>query len=67
MITKEKDHFFCHVCIHTNRGLNHGFHVHAAGGHLKKWYIAIWYNKVSIQTAVWIANREAPISNPDES
>uniref|UniRef100_A0A0E0PMJ7 non-specific serine/threonine protein kinase n=1 Tax=Oryza rufipogon TaxID=4529 RepID=A0A0E0PMJ7_ORYRU len=39
----------------------------SAGGHLKKWYIAIWYNKVSIQTAVWIANREAPISNLDES
>uniref|UniRef100_J3M780 Receptor-like serine/threonine-protein kinase n=1 Tax=Oryza brachyantha TaxID=4533 RepID=J3M780_ORYBR len=38
-----------------------------AGGPLSNWYIAIWYNKVSIQTAVWIANREAPISNPDES
>uniref|UniRef100_A0A0E0L2K7 Receptor-like serine/threonine-protein kinase n=1 Tax=Oryza punctata TaxID=4537 RepID=A0A0E0L2K7_ORYPU len=45
----------------------HSFHVNAAGGPLNKWYIAIWYNKVSIQTAVWIANREAPISNPDES
>uniref|UniRef100_A0A0D9WGJ7 Receptor-like serine/threonine-protein kinase n=1 Tax=Leersia perrieri TaxID=77586 RepID=A0A0D9WGJ7_9ORYZ len=37
------------------------------GGPPNKWYIAIWYNKVSIQAAVWIANREAPISNPYES
>ncbi|KAF8409397.1 hypothetical protein HHK36_005473 [Tetracentron sinense] len=26
-------------------------------------YVGIWYNKVSIQTVVWVANRENPISD----
>ncbi|KAL6842636.1 hypothetical protein ACP4OV_027480 [Aristida adscensionis] len=32
-----------------------------------KWYLAIWYNKISKLTPVWIANRETPISNPSSS
>lgn len=28
-----------------------------------KYYIGILYNKVSVQTAVWVANRDAPISD----
>ncbi|RZC93625.1 hypothetical protein C5167_007663 [Papaver somniferum] len=30
-------------------------------------YIGIWYKKVSIQTAVWVANRDAPILDPFSS
>jgi hypothetical protein len=29
-----------------------------------KWYIGIWYNKISTQTIVWVANRGKPISDP---
>ncbi|XP_022968973.1 G-type lectin S-receptor-like serine/threonine-protein kinase At2g19130 [Cucurbita maxima] len=32
-----------------------------------KHYIGIWYNKVSDQTVVWVANRDAPISDPSAS
>ncbi|XP_068667801.1 G-type lectin S-receptor-like serine/threonine-protein kinase At2g19130 [Aristolochia californica] len=28
-----------------------------------KYYLAIWYKKVSKQTAVWVANRETPLSD----
>ncbi|CAO1945299.1 unnamed protein product [Urochloa humidicola] len=38
-----------------------------AGGAPEKWYLAIWYNKISKQTPVWIANRATPISNPNSS
>ncbi|KAL6615666.1 hypothetical protein ACP70R_037936 [Stipagrostis hirtigluma subsp. patula] len=37
------------------------------GGVPEKWYLAIWYNKISKQTPVWIANRATPISNPNSS
>ncbi|KAI3875253.1 hypothetical protein MKX03_035888, partial [Papaver bracteatum] len=30
-------------------------------------YICIWYKKVSLQTAVWVANRDAPILDPFSS
>ncbi|KAL3503316.1 hypothetical protein ACH5RR_037765 [Cinchona calisaya] len=26
-------------------------------------YVGIWYKKISIQTVVWVANREAPLLN----
>ncbi|KAJ1284509.1 hypothetical protein BS78_03G209500 [Paspalum vaginatum] len=32
-----------------------------------RWYLAIWYNKLSKHTPVWIANRARPIPNPDSS
>ncbi|RCV26384.1 hypothetical protein SETIT_5G241300v2 [Setaria italica] len=32
-----------------------------------RWYLAIWYNKISKHTPVWIANRARPISNLDSS
>ncbi|XP_039120544.1 G-type lectin S-receptor-like serine/threonine-protein kinase At2g19130 [Dioscorea cayenensis subsp. rotundata] len=32
-------------------------------GNSKKYYIGIWYKKVSPQTVIWVANREVPISN----
>lgn len=32
-----------------------------------KYYIGIWYNKISVQTIVWVANRDTPISNPSTS
>ncbi|XP_077243348.1 G-type lectin S-receptor-like serine/threonine-protein kinase At2g19130 [Tasmannia lanceolata] len=34
-------------------------------GKSQKHYIGIWYNKVSLQTLVWVANRETPL--PDTS
>ncbi|KAI3881473.1 hypothetical protein MKX03_027170, partial [Papaver bracteatum] len=30
-------------------------------------YIGIWYKKVSVQTVVWVANRDAPILDPFSS
>lgn len=32
-----------------------------AGGSSGKWYIGIWYNKITVQTVVWVANRDTPI------
>lgn len=32
-------------------------------GNSSKYYIGIWYNKVSTQTSVWVANRETGISD----
>ncbi|KAA0031611.1 hypothetical protein IC582_000402 [Cucumis melo] len=32
-----------------------------------KYYIGIWYNKISVQTVVWVANRDTPISDPSVS
>ncbi|KAK1364895.1 Receptor-like serine/threonine-protein kinase [Heracleum sosnowskyi] len=26
-------------------------------------YVGIWYNKVSVQTVIWVANRDSPITN----
>ncbi|CAN1180215.1 G-type lectin S-receptor-like serine/threonine-protein kinase At2g19130 [Linum perenne] len=32
-------------------------------GNSSSHYIGIWYNQIPLQTIVWVANREAPISN----
>ncbi|KAG5235585.1 G-type lectin S-receptor serine/threonine-protein kinase [Salix suchowensis] len=32
-------------------------------GSSKKRYLGIWYNKVSVMTVVWVANRETPLTN----
>ncbi|XP_008775776.2 G-type lectin S-receptor-like serine/threonine-protein kinase At2g19130 [Phoenix dactylifera] len=32
-----------------------------------KYYIGIWYKKVSKQTSVWVANRETPVSDKTKS
>uniref|UniRef100_A0A0E0JS12 Receptor-like serine/threonine-protein kinase n=1 Tax=Oryza punctata TaxID=4537 RepID=A0A0E0JS12_ORYPU len=32
-----------------------------------RWYVGIWYNKISVQTVVWVANREKPIFDPSSS
>uniref|UniRef100_A0A0D9V8T3 Receptor-like serine/threonine-protein kinase n=1 Tax=Leersia perrieri TaxID=77586 RepID=A0A0D9V8T3_9ORYZ len=39
----------------------------AAGGSSGKWYIGIWYNKIPVQTVVWVANRGTPIYDPASS
>ncbi|CAM0150008.1 unnamed protein product [Urochloa decumbens] len=31
------------------------------------WYLGIWYNQISLHTTVWVANREAPITDPASS
>ncbi|KAF0917734.1 hypothetical protein E2562_021232 [Oryza meyeriana var. granulata] len=31
------------------------------------WYMGIWYNKIPDHTKVWVANRQAPLSDPDTS
>ncbi|KAL8088132.1 G-type lectin S-receptor-like serine/threonine-protein kinase At2g19130 [Apium graveolens] len=36
-------------------------------GNSSKYYIGIWYKKVSEQTVVWVANREKPVSNKNSS
>ncbi|XP_072955789.1 uncharacterized protein [Typha angustifolia] len=30
----------------------------------RKRYVGIWYHKVSIQTVVWVANRQTPLADP---
>lgn len=32
-------------------------------GNSKNRYLGIWYKKISVRTAVWVANRETPITN----
>ncbi|CAO2195523.1 unnamed protein product [Urochloa humidicola] len=32
-----------------------------------RWYLGIWYNQISLHTTVWVANREAPITDPASS
>uniref|UniRef100_A0A0D9YIH3 Receptor-like serine/threonine-protein kinase n=1 Tax=Oryza glumipatula TaxID=40148 RepID=A0A0D9YIH3_9ORYZ len=44
-----------------------GFFQPKAGGSTGKWYVGIWYNKISVQTVVWVANREKPVSDPSSS
>ncbi|KAG8054399.1 hypothetical protein GUJ93_ZPchr0001g29562 [Zizania palustris] len=34
---------------------------------LQHWYMGIWYNKIPEHTKVWVANRQAPISDPDSA
>ncbi|XP_008777765.2 G-type lectin S-receptor-like serine/threonine-protein kinase At2g19130 [Phoenix dactylifera] len=36
-------------------------------GNSHKYYVGIWYKKVSKQTVVWVANREKPVSNASAS
>ncbi|GLT48121.1 hypothetical protein SLA2020_217620 [Shorea laevis] len=36
-------------------------------GNSSKYYIGMWYNKVSQQTVVWVANREKPVGDPNSS
>ncbi|TKW18161.1 hypothetical protein SEVIR_5G414600v4 [Setaria viridis] len=31
------------------------------------WYLGIWYNQISLHTTVWVANREAAITDPASS
>ncbi|CAO1942583.1 unnamed protein product [Urochloa humidicola] len=31
------------------------------------WYLGIWYNQISLHTTVWVANRDAPITDPASS
>uniref|UniRef100_J3L6M2 Receptor-like serine/threonine-protein kinase n=1 Tax=Oryza brachyantha TaxID=4533 RepID=J3L6M2_ORYBR len=33
----------------------------------QQWYVGIWYNKIPDHTKVWVANRRAPLSDPDTS
>ncbi|TVU19384.1 hypothetical protein EJB05_35529, partial [Eragrostis curvula] len=37
------------------------------GGAPGRWYIGIWYNKISVRTPVWVANRDKPVSDPATS
>ncbi|KAF7032048.1 hypothetical protein CFC21_043274 [Triticum aestivum] len=30
----------------------------------QNWYLGIWYNQISKHTTVWVANRDAPVSDP---
>ncbi|KAK4360175.1 hypothetical protein RND71_019127 [Anisodus tanguticus] len=32
-------------------------------GTSRKWYLGIWFNKVSVQTVVWVANRDTPLND----
>ncbi|KAL4201847.1 hypothetical protein AMTRI_Chr02g260740 [Amborella trichopoda] len=32
-------------------------------GNSHNWYIGIWYKKISVQTVVWVANRDKPLAD----
>ncbi|KAL0801050.1 hypothetical protein Bca101_056226 [Brassica carinata] len=36
-------------------------------GSSSRWYLGIWYKKISIRTYVWVANRDNPLSHPNGS
>ncbi|OAY66854.1 G-type lectin S-receptor-like serine/threonine-protein kinase [Ananas comosus] len=36
-------------------------------GNSHRYYLAIWYKKVSVRTTAWVANRDKPLSNPSSS
>ncbi|XP_058073115.1 G-type lectin S-receptor-like serine/threonine-protein kinase At2g19130 [Magnolia sinica] len=36
-------------------------------GKSQNYYIGIWYKQISVQTVVWVANREKPLPNPSNS
>ncbi|KAI3859321.1 hypothetical protein MKW98_007702 [Papaver atlanticum] len=36
-------------------------------GKSQNYYIGIWYKKVSVQTVVWVANRDTPVLDPSSS
>ncbi|KAI5006967.1 hypothetical protein ZWY2020_046915 [Hordeum vulgare] len=36
-------------------------------GSSQSWYLGIWYNQISKHTTVWVANRDAPVSDPASS
>ncbi|KAL6840060.1 hypothetical protein ACP4OV_029870 [Aristida adscensionis] len=33
----------------------------------QRWYLGIWYNQIPSHTKVWVANREAPVADPESS
>ncbi|ONK74664.1 uncharacterized protein A4U43_C03F8860 [Asparagus officinalis] len=36
-------------------------------GSSKNYYIGIWYKNIPVQTIIWVANRETPVTNPSTS
>ena len=38
---------------------------HNATSPSSSWYLGIWFNKIPVFTAVWVANREEPIPHPN--
>ncbi|XP_009415772.3 G-type lectin S-receptor-like serine/threonine-protein kinase At2g19130 [Musa acuminata AAA Group] len=64
--------------ISPNRSLSGRQNITSAGGQFvlgffapstssKNYYVGIWYNKISLLTAVWVANREIPVTDPSTS
>ncbi|XP_060189271.1 G-type lectin S-receptor-like serine/threonine-protein kinase At2g19130 [Lycium barbarum] len=63
--------------ISTNQSLSGDQTITSSGGKFKlgffkpgkssKYYIGMWYNRVSTQTVVWVANREIPVSDKTSS
>ncbi|KAL6905391.1 hypothetical protein ACP4OV_002992 [Aristida adscensionis] len=53
-----------HKLISKDGNFALGFFQPPAEGSTGKWYIGIWYNKIPLQTVVWVANREKAVSDP---
>ncbi|RZC93622.1 hypothetical protein C5167_007661 [Papaver somniferum] len=51
----------------TSRGENFELGFFKPGTTTQNYYIGIWYKKVSVQTVVWVANRDVPILDPYSS
>nr|XP_010928296.3 LOW QUALITY PROTEIN: G-type lectin S-receptor-like serine/threonine-protein kinase At2g19130 [Elaeis guineensis] len=51
----------------TSKGGNFVLGFFSPANSSKKYYIGIWYKKVSKQTPVWVANRETPVSDHTKS
>ncbi|KAK9084982.1 hypothetical protein Sjap_025393 [Stephania japonica] len=46
----------------VSNGGTYAFGFFSPGNSLKR-YVGIWFNKVSVQTVVWVANRDNPMNN----
>ncbi|KAI3881471.1 hypothetical protein MKX03_027168, partial [Papaver bracteatum] len=51
----------------TSKGENFELGFFKPSNTSQNYYIGIWYKKVSVQTVVWVANREVPILDPYSS
>ncbi|KAL8119647.1 G-type lectin S-receptor-like serine/threonine-protein kinase At1g11410 isoform X2 [Apium graveolens] len=60
VITLDKPLRDGHVLVSAEENFALGFF---SPGNSSRRYVGIWYNKVSVQTVVWVANRDNPITN----
>ncbi|XP_063937950.1 G-type lectin S-receptor-like serine/threonine-protein kinase At1g11410 [Daucus carota subsp. sativus] len=60
IITLDKPLSDGHTLLSSGQNFALGFF---SPGNSSRRYVGIWYNKVSVQTLIWVANRDHPITN----